>query len=49
MTVHFKENVKMNFKKFISVIADKVESLDLDLNQIDIDKYKGLIDQFTQK
>ena len=35
--------------EFISVIADKVESLDLDLNQIDIDKYKGLIDKFTQK
>lgn len=35
--------------EFISVIADKVESMNLDLSQIDIDKYKGLIDQFTQK
>ena len=34
---------------FITVISDKVESMNLDLNQIDIDKYKGLIDQFTQK
>lgn len=34
---------------FIDVLADKVESLDLDLSQIDIDKYRGLIDQFTQK
>lgn len=35
--------------EFISVIADKVESMNLDLSQIDIDKYKGLIDKFTQK
>ncbi len=34
---------------FITVISDKVESMNLDLNQIDIDKYKGLIEQFTQK
>ena len=34
---------------FITVISDKVESMNLDLSQIDIDKYKGLIDQFTQK
>lgn len=34
---------------FITVISDKVESMNLDLNQIDIDKYKGLIDQFTKK
>ena len=34
---------------FITVISDKVESMNLDLSQIDIEKYKGLIDQFTQK
>ena len=33
----------------INVFADKVESLDLDLSQIDINKYQGLIDMFTQK
>lgn len=31
------------------VLADKIEELNLDLNQIDIDKYKGVIDLFTQK
>ena len=34
---------------FITVISDKVESMNLDLSQIDIDKYKGVIEQFTQK
>ena len=34
---------------FIDVISDKVESMNLDLSQIDIDKYKGLIEQFAQK
>ena len=33
----------------ITVFADKVEAMELDLNQIDIDKYVGLIDKFTQK
>ena len=32
---------------FIDVISDKVESMNLDLSQIDIDKYKGLIEQFA--
>lgn len=35
--------------ELISVFADKVESMELDLSQIDIDKYKGLIDLFAQK
>jgi hypothetical protein len=34
---------------FIDILADKVESLNLDLNQIDINKYKGLIELFTRK
>ena len=34
---------------FITVISNKVESMNLELNQIDIDKYKGLMEQFTQK
>ena len=33
----------------INVLAEKVGSMELDLSQIDIDKYKGLIDLFTQK
>lgn len=33
----------------ITVIADKVESMELDLSQINIDKYAGLIEKFTQK
>lgn len=33
----------------ITVFADKIESMELDLDQIDIDKYTGLIEKFTQK
>lgn len=43
------KKVSDKIDEFIDVLADKVESLDLDLGQINIDKYKGLIDQFTQK
>ena len=31
------------------VLADKIEQLNLDLSQIDIDEYKRVIDLFTQK
>lgn len=34
---------------FIAVLADKVESLNIDLNQIDINKILGLIDKFKLK
>lgn len=34
---------------FIGVLSDKVKELNLDLNQIDIEKYKSLIKLFTQK
>jgi hypothetical protein len=33
----------------IDVLAEKVEDLELDLSQIDINKYKGLIELFAQK
>lgn len=42
-------NLGNSIDGFIDVLADKVESLNLDLNQIDINKYKGLIEMFTQK
>lgn len=42
-------NLSYSIDGFIDVLADKVESLNLDLNQIDIDKYKGLIKLFTRK
>ena len=35
--------------KVADALAEKVESLDLDLSQIDIDKYKGFFEQLTQK
>lgn len=35
--------------KLKDVLADKVEELNLDLSQIDIDAYKGLIENLTQK
>jgi len=33
----------------IDVLSEKVEDMNLDLSQIDIDKYKGLIDMFARK
>lgn len=33
----------------IAVIADKVESMELDLSQIDIDKYQGVLDLIPKK
>lgn len=33
----------------ITVLANKVESMELDLNQIDINKYKGLFNLFARK
>ena len=35
--------------ELVSALANKVESTDLDLSQIDIDKYSGLIEKLTQK
>lgn len=34
---------------FVKRLADKVESLNLDLSQIDIDKYKGILDLLPKK
>lgn len=34
--------------ELVSALANKVESMDLDLSQIDIDKYSGLIEKLTQ-
>lgn len=33
----------------IGALTEKVEDMELDLSQIDIDKYKGLIEMFAQK
>ena len=35
--------------ELVSALANKVESMDLDLSQIDIDKYRGLIEKLTRK
>lgn len=35
--------------KLVVALADKVEDLELDLNQLDIDKYKGLLDLLPKK
>ena len=35
--------------EFTAVLADKVESMNLDLSQIDIDKYKGLFELIAPK
>lgn len=34
---------------FVDVLSDKVESIDFDLSQLDIDKYKGLIEMLLRK
>ena len=34
---------------FISILADKVDEMELDLSQIDIDKFSGLIEKLTKK
>ncbi len=35
--------------ELVSALANKVESTDLDLSQVDIDKYTGLIEKLAQK
>lgn len=35
--------------ELVSALANKVESTDLDLSQVDIDKYTGLIEKLTRK
>lgn len=42
-------NVGDSVDNLIAVFADKVESMELDLDQIDINKFSGLIDMFTKK
>lgn len=43
------DKVSDSIDEFINVLADKVEEMNLDLDQIDIDKYKGLIDLIPKK
>ncbi len=46
---HNLSKITNSIDNLIDAFAEKVEELDLDLNQIDIDKYKGLIEMFTRK
>ncbi len=46
---HTLNKLSKSIDGFIDTLSDKVDELNLDLNQIDIDKYKGLIDMFAQK
>lgn len=41
---HTLGKITNSIDKIVNVFAEKVEEMDLDLSQIDIDKYKGLID-----
>ena len=43
------DNIGDSVDNLITVFADKVESMELDLNQLDIDKFSGLINMFTKK
>ena len=38
-----------SIENLVDTLADKVESMELDLSQIDIDKYMGLINKFINK
>ena len=42
-------NIGNSVDNLIDVFAEKVESMELDLSQIDMDKYKGLLDLFPKK
>ena len=46
---HILGNLGNSIDGLIDVLAEKVEDMELDLSQIDIDKYKGLIEKFAQK
>ena len=46
---HALGKVTDSIDSFIDVLAEKVEELDLDLSQIDIDKFKGIIDLLPKK
>ena len=46
---HTLGRITNSIDNLIDVFAEKVEEMDLDLSQIDIDKYKGLIDLLPQK
>lgn len=42
-------NVADSLDGLIEVLAEKVESMELDLSQVDIDKYKGILDLIPKK
>lgn len=46
---HSLEKLNITVDGFVNVLSDKIESLNLDLNQIDIDKFKGLMEMLPQK
>ena len=46
---HALGNVSNSLDGLIGVFADKVEEMELDLSQIDFDKYKGLLDLIPKK
>lgn len=46
---HELSKVSDSLDELIMVFADKVENMEFDLSQIDIDKYKGLLDLISKK
>ena len=46
---HSLEKLNITVDGFVNVLSDKIESLNLDLNQIDIDKFKGLMEMLPRK
>ena len=46
---HALGRVNNSIDNFIDTLAEKVEEMNLDLSQIDIDKYKGLLDLLPKK
>lgn len=49
VTGHALSKITDSVDELINVFADKVEEMELDLSQIDIDKYKGILDLLPQK
>ena len=46
---HTLGRLSLSIDGLIDALVEKVEDMELDFNQIDIDKYKGLLEMFTQK
>jgi hypothetical protein len=49
VVVHASNHLLAIVNRFADVLSQKVNSLNFDLSQIDIEQYKGLVEKLTQK